>query len=241
VKISVIIPAFNEAAILSPSIASVQRAAAAFDAAGLAWELIVCDNNSSDRTADIAAAAGARVVFEPVNQIARARNSGAAHATGEWLLFIDADSHPSPELFADVAREIVHGGTLAGSSTMAVDSRLAIVRFVVASWNALSRVMKWGAGSFVFCRADVFRAAGGFDQSLYVSEDVAFFWALKRLPGVGRRRMAILSRHPVMTSARKAHLYTPAEFAAFYWRMLISGGRTMRRADDCPIWYDGRR
>jgi len=51
-------------------------------------ELIVCDNNSTDRTAEIARAAGAAVVFEPVNQIARARNSGGGRppATG-WFLW----------------------------------------------------------------------------------------------------------------------------------------------------------
>ena len=49
------------------------------------------------------------MVFEPVNQIARARNTGAAAATGDWLVFIDADSHPSAELFAEVAEQIGGG------------------------------------------------------------------------------------------------------------------------------------
>ena len=69
--------------------------AAAFTARGWTTELIVCDNNSSDATPAIAAAAGARVVFEPVNQIGRARNAAAAAATGDWLVFVDADSHPT--------------------------------------------------------------------------------------------------------------------------------------------------
>ena len=67
----------------------------------------MCDNNSKDRTAEIARAAGARVVFEPVNQIARARNAGAAAATGIWLVFVDADSHPSAALFDEVAGQIL--------------------------------------------------------------------------------------------------------------------------------------
>ena len=54
----------------------------------------------------MAAATGATVVFEPVNQIARARNTGAAAATGDWLIFVDADSRPSAELFADVQEAI---------------------------------------------------------------------------------------------------------------------------------------
>ena len=77
-------------------------------------ELIVCDNNSTDRTAAIAAAAGAIVVFEPINQISRARNTGAARATGDWLLFVDADSFPTRELFADVVAAISSGACMAG-------------------------------------------------------------------------------------------------------------------------------
>jgi glycosyltransferase involved in cell wall biosynthesis len=48
--------------------------------APLAGEIVVCDNNSTDATAEQARAAGARVVFEPVNQISRSRHRGAAQA-----------------------------------------------------------------------------------------------------------------------------------------------------------------
>ena len=90
-KLSVVVPAFNEERLLAGSLAAIRDALRAFEEAGWDTELIVCDNNSTDRTAEIARDAGAAVVFEPVNQIARARNAGAAHATGEWLLFVDAD------------------------------------------------------------------------------------------------------------------------------------------------------
>src|SRR5882724_1071379 len=96
VKISVVVPAFNEERLLPPTLRSTRAAAGAFDARGWRWELIVCDNNSTDRTGEIARAGGAEVVFEPVNQIARARNTGAASAGGDWLVFVDADSRPDP-------------------------------------------------------------------------------------------------------------------------------------------------
>ena len=82
-KISIIIPAFNEERLLGETLDHVKTARAAFIALGWESELIVCDNNSTDRTADIARAAGAAVVFEPVNQIARARNRGAEAATND--------------------------------------------------------------------------------------------------------------------------------------------------------------
>ncbi|MGE0445500.1 MAG: glycosyltransferase family 2 protein [Vicinamibacterales bacterium] len=81
-RISVVVPAYNEERLLGESLRRIRAAAAGFERRGWAWESIVCDNNSSDRTAEIARAAGATAVFEPVNQIARARNAGAAVATG---------------------------------------------------------------------------------------------------------------------------------------------------------------
>jgi glycosyltransferase involved in cell wall biosynthesis len=94
VLVSVVIPAFNEERLLGESLRQVRAAMTAFARRGWQAELIVCDNNSTDRTADVARAAGATVVFEPINQIGRARNRGAEAATGEWLIFIDADTHP---------------------------------------------------------------------------------------------------------------------------------------------------
>src|SRR5436853_2054281 len=93
----------------------------AFAERGWPAELIVCDNNSTDQTAEIARAAGAKVVFEPVNQIARARNAGASIATGEWLVFVDADSQPSRELLEDVAQIISTGRFVAGGATVILD------------------------------------------------------------------------------------------------------------------------
>ena len=50
-------------------------------------EMIIVDNNSVDRTPKIAMDAGARVVFEPINQISRARNCRCSRSEGEILVF----------------------------------------------------------------------------------------------------------------------------------------------------------
>ena len=97
-KISVIVPAFNEQKLIAQTLQSIRAASEVFAELGWESELVVCDNNSTDRTADLSREAGAKVVFEPVNQIARARNTGAAGATGDWLIFVDADSRPAPGL-----------------------------------------------------------------------------------------------------------------------------------------------
>jgi glycosyltransferase involved in cell wall biosynthesis len=239
--ISIIVPAFNEAAIIAESLASIRQAAKAFVDAGFGWELIVCDNNSTDRTAEIARDAGARVVFEPVNQIGRARNRGASAAVGDWLVFVDADSFPSRELFADVAREINDGRCLAGGSTVTVDYPVWSAQLVIAGWNLTSRLTRWAAGSFIFCEAAAFREAGGFNLQLFAAEEIDLFRRLKRLARSRHRAIRILSGHPLRTSARKAHLYSPREFFAFQLKTILTAGRTLRSAEDCAMWYDGRR
>ena len=240
-RISIVVPAFNEERLLADSLRRLGEAAAAFARRGWATELTVCDNNSTDRTAEIARAAGARVVFEPVNQISRARNAGALQAQGDWLIFVDADSHPSPALCEEVAREIERGRCLAGASTVRIDSRRPAVRSLVFLWNALSRINKWGAGAFVFCEMAAFRRLGGFSQELYAAEEIDLFRRLKRLARREGRTIAILHRHPLATSGRKASLYTEREMLTFMLKTVATGGRTLRNARDCFAWYDGRR
>jgi len=240
-KISVVVPAFNEERGLAASLWSIRNALVAFEAAGCTTELIVCDNNSTDATAAIARDAGAQVVFEPVNQISRARNTGAARATGDWLLFVDADSHPSRPLCVDVLAAIRSGQCIAGGSTVGFDQADHAVRVIGAAWNVISRTMHWAAGSFIFCEAAVFREIGGFSQELYAAEEIDLSRRLKRLARQRRRRMVILYRHPLVTSARKAQLYTPREMLRFMARTIVRRGRTLRSPDECFSWYDGRR
>ena len=240
-KIAVVVPAFNEEHVLAVSLRSIRAAMTAFDDAGWASELIVCDNNSTDRTAEIARAAGAKVVFEPVNQISRARNTGAAQASGDWLLFVDADSQPSRDLCADVVTAISSGRYIAGGSTVCFEQPDAVVALIGSIWNAISRGMHWVAGSFIFCNAAVFRDIGGFSQELYAAEEIDFSRRMKRAARQRGQGIAILRRHPLLTSARKSKLYTPREMLGFVARTIIRRGRTLRSAEECFSWYDGRR
>ena len=230
-KLSVIVPAFNEEKLLGATLACIRDASSGMDA-----ELIVCDNNSTDRTAEIATQAGARVVFEPLNQISRARNTGAAAASGDWLVFVDADSFPDRALFAELAEAIASGRCIGGGATVRFDEADRAARGAIAIWNAISRAMRWAAGSFVFCEAQAFRALGGFSTDLYASEEIDFSRRLKR-----RGPMTILHRHPLRTSGRKVRLYSKAEYLKLLARVVLSGGRSLRSRDECFAWYDGRR
>ena len=235
-KVSIIVPAFNEERLLGGSLAAIREAMTAFEGA----ELIVCDNNSTDRTAEIARAAGARVVFEPVNQIARARNTGAAQASGDWLLFVDADSYPTSNCSRRQSRHRLglpcrrrHGRV---RKRRPGDPLLGRGRGI-----PLSRRLRWAAGSFIFCEAAAFREVGGFSQELYAGEEIDLFQRLKRLARRRRREIVILHEHPLRTSDRKVRLYTKGEHFRFMLKTLLLGGRNLRDRESCYAWYDGRR
>jgi glycosyltransferase involved in cell wall biosynthesis len=240
VKISIVVPAFNEERLLGESLAQINLAAGALQQRGWATELIVCDNNSTDKTAQIARAAGATVVFEPINQIARARNRGADAATGDWLLFVDADSHPSAELFADVADAIDSGRCLAGGATVSLDKKYWTAELITLLWNFASRWRRMLAGSFIFCETATFRKIGGFSEELFAGEELELSQRLRKTAKETGRRIVILHRHPLVTSARKLHLYTLREHVRLITR-LFRDRRVLASREACHLWYDGRR
>lgn len=240
-NISIIIPAFNEERLLAESLRQIRRAMAAFAERGWETGLIVCDNNSTDRTAEIARAAGAQVVFEPVNQIARARNTGAAAAVGDWLIFVDADSHPSRELFAEVVEAITGGRCLAGGSTVRMETSSRFGKLGEGIWNCISRWRRLMAGSFIFVEAAAFREVGGFSHELFAGEELDLSLKLQVFGRRSRRQIVILHRHPILTSARKLHLYTQRELFWFFLKAAFARKRVLRSREECAPWYDGRR
>lgn len=242
-KVTVVIPAYNEERLLGGTLARVREAAeAAFGSRGWEWETVVCDNNSSDRTAAVARAGGARVAFEPVNQIGRARDTGARAAMGEWLVFIDADSTPTAGLLSDIAGQIAGGRALGGGATVRLDAEAPWhARLLGLCWNTWSRLVRWAAGSCVWVRSDAFREVGGFGTEAYAGEEVGLSRSLKRLARRQGRRFVILSRHPLETSSRKVRLYTPWEMLRLLLRMALSLGGAARDPKACHLWYDGRR
>lgn len=238
--LSVVVPAYNEEKLLPRSLRAIRESLAGWTETGRTWELILCDNASTDATARLAAEAGARVVFEPIRQIARARNRGAAEARGHWLLFIDADSFPSRELMTELGETLQQPDVLGGGALVELESNHGLGLFLTRFWNNVSRLTRWAPGSFLFCRAAAFRELGGFDESLFVSEELDLSRRLKRLARRRGQRMVIL-RQPLLTSARKLDLYGPRELLRFCLRYLRRPGETARSRDLCHIWYDGRR
>ncbi len=231
---SIVVPAYNEESLLPTTL---DRLRAAMEAVPARGELVVCDNNSTDGTAQIARAAGARVVSEPLNQISRARNTGARAAQGRFLIFVDADTHVAPELLREALERLASGTACGGGSTIAMDGTPSTLEArVIARWNRLSRRMRLAAGSFVFVLREAFEAVGGFSEKVYASEEIWLSRAVKRW---GRPRgldFVILDGHPVVTSGRKGEWYPPP---VLFLTMLaiLCFPFLLRSRTFCWLWY----
>ncbi len=95
-KISATIVAFNEERNIARAIRSLQRS-------GCADEVLVVDSGSTDKTRQIAAELGARVIEEPWRGYAAQKNFAAASAVNDWILSIDADEELTPGLASEIA------------------------------------------------------------------------------------------------------------------------------------------
>jgi glycosyltransferase involved in cell wall biosynthesis len=240
-RLSVVIPAYNEAKLIAGTISGVCNS---LRGAGLGegdFEIIVCDNASSDATAALAVEAGARVVFEPERQIARARNTGASSARAPVLLFLDADSWPDVALIGDLLTALGDDRVVAGGCTMRMESVPRSIAVGVRLWNLTSRLCRWAAGAFIFCRRDAFRAIGGFGLDYYAAEEIDFSRRIKRWGAPRGLHFAILHRYPLLTSGRKGTLYSQREIGSLILRMLCHPRSFFRDRGLLHLWYDGRR
>jgi len=182
VKLSIIIPAFNEAAYIGATLDSLEAAAAHLRAqSGAEVDVVVVDNNSTDDTAAIARSKGARVVEEPVQGIARARNAGARHADGDVLGFVDADVTAPVTLLDTIHAAMADPSCVGGGVDAEYRPRRLLVRLHLRAWRLLARLLDMVQGPTQFCHASVFEEVGGYDESAWLGEDVDFYWSMKRL------------------------------------------------------------
>jgi glycosyltransferase involved in cell wall biosynthesis len=233
---SIIIPAYNEEAELPATLSAIRTAMLAQRLTG---ECIVVDNNSTDSTTAIATAAGADlVVFEPFNQIARARNTGAQASRGQQLIFVDADTRISAELLAEALRQLATGSCGGGAIIEFENTQQVGVlgRLGIATWRQISIFTRTAAGSFFFCRRDAFEAVGGFDQKLYASEEVRLSRLLRKWGRAHGLGFGIITQPAARTSARKLHWYSgPKMLSLVFFMMLLPIAVRSRRL--CGFWY----
>lgn len=237
VDYSIIIPAYNEQKYLGEVLDTLLSGMGKIP--NYKGEIIVVDNNSSDRTAELAKAKGVRVVFESVNQISRARNAGGKISLGHNLLFVDADTHISKELLLLALQKLEYENCGGGGATIVFDSnqnQLFFGSFMPYFWSWISKTFKLAAGSFIFCKKQIFDEIDGFSEKLFAGEEILFSIMFKRVCKKKGLKFEILNDYPVVTSSRKLSWFNPVQILiAILIPLFFPWALRSRRL--CSFWY----
>jgi rSAM/selenodomain-associated transferase 2 len=220
-RISIIIPALNEAASLPATLAPLQ----ALRVRG--HEVVVVDGGSVDGTPEIAQPMADQVIASSRGRAAQ-QNAGAAAAIGGVLLFLHADTLLPP----DADRLVLDGLRTTGRSWGRFDVRLSgaapLLRVVERMISLRSRATGIATGDqAIFVRAEWFRRAGGFPP-IPLMEDVALSTALRRLGP------PLCLREQVTTSSRRWEERGIARTILLMWRLRLAyalGADPARLAD----------
>jgi glycosyltransferase involved in cell wall biosynthesis len=232
---AIVVPAWNEEAVIAQTVGQLQTAA---EGLGRPYELVVVDDASTDRTADLATAAGARVVRVEKRQIAAVRNAGARATSAPWLVFVDADTWV-PETVLRHALVELDRGAVGGGARVGFDGRgHPLAEGFFEAFKVLWYAQELAAGCFVFARRDAFEAIGGFDEQWFAGEE---YWLSKALKERGR--FAFL-REEVISSARKQRGgggLMMLTLLGLMLRFATGNRRALRSRERLGFWYDGAR
>jgi glycosyltransferase involved in cell wall biosynthesis len=238
--ISVVIPAYNEEKYLPKTLSSIKEACRFFEVeAGEPTEIIVVDNSSTDRTAEVAKVYGTRVICHEVRNIASVRNAGIKAAKYDLVVTVDADNYVPPDAFTKISKVMHTGRYVGGGVKIKVESNswhLKLAGFLID--QLILRIAGISAGMFFFWKTAA-DTVGGFPEESLIAEDIAFAKRLKRFgQGLGQKFCNLRSVH-ILTLDRK-----PLSFVGtvgVLWQTLkYLIGRTAG-IDELGYWYNPKR
>jgi rSAM/selenodomain-associated transferase 2 len=187
-KVSVIIPALNEAGVLVENLKCIRELAP--------HEIIVVDGESQDRTQAIAKHLANKTVISSPGRAAQ-MNAGAQSAEGDLLLFLHADSLISKEGYLSMLRVMDNEHIAGGAFGLKIDSNSSVLKFI--AFSATLRAKYFGlvyGDQAIFVRRKVFEKIKGY-SSLPICEDLEFY---RRLQKNGQ---TVLLKEEAITSARR--------------------------------------
>jgi hypothetical protein len=164
---------------------------------------------------------------------------GAKAAIGKKLIFLDADTKVSHELLKMALDSLNLHKSGGGGSTLIFDSnqnQFILGTLVPCFWSWISKTFKLAAGSFIFCRKEIFEEIGGFSDKLFAGEELLFSQQLKKECKKNGLNFLIFDDFPVVTSSRKLMWYSNFRILMFIFIPIIFPW-ALRFRSLCSFWY----
>jgi glycosyltransferase involved in cell wall biosynthesis len=213
--ISIIVPAFNEERYIGITLDSIKQAQLLLlNEKGVPAEIIVVDNDSTDSTASMARSFDAEVFNEPTHNVAKVRNVGASRASGDILVFVDADVVVPESLLCRIYEAMSNELCLGGAVDTNYLPAKYLVKVYLRMWRLVGRFAGMAQGATQFCRKDIYASLNGYDETLYMGEDVDFYWRLKRFAKRRHGSVQFIGDIQVSPSSRRFDEW-------FLWRTLV--------------------
>lgn len=208
-RLSIIVPALNEAAVIAATLQALQPLRAR------GHEVIVVDGGSRDGTPALAAPLADRVIAAPRGR-ARQMNRGAAAAAGDVLLFLHADTRLPPGADERIGEALQGGARSWGRFDIEIEGRSPLLAVVGSCMNLRSRLTGVATGDqAIFAARGAFERAGGFPD-IALMEDIAFSKRARRLSPPARVRAA------ATTSGRRWERDGVLRTVVLMWRLRLA-------------------
>lgn len=241
-RLSLVIPAFNEERFLPRLLDSVAAAAHRYEHGPASVEVIVADNASTDRTAELAQARGCRVVSVAKRSIAATRNAGFAVARGGIVGVVDADMQIHPGTFDAIERALASDRIVGGATGVTLERWSLGLAVTFAVFLPVVWLTRFDTG-VVFCRRRDFEATGGYDETLRLAEDVRFLLALRQVGRTQGKRLTRLKHVKAVASTRKFDDHGDWHYLTTIPRLVV--GILLKRPLSLKelerYWYEPRR
>ncbi len=235
-KISIIIPVYNEEKLISKTLESISTAKKKFETnPNNKLEIVVVDNNSTDKSVEICRKFDVVIVEEKVHNIARVRNTGAKYATGDVLCFLDADSEVGSNIFLLIKERMLSNKYIGGGTVFKLDKNNLIFKGVYLATVLFTHILRL-SGVLIYVRKADFIKMGGFNEEYFAAEDIDFVIRMKRYGKTSERKYSNIYRSYVITSSRKFKLIKPKDL--FYQGGLLLHKSLRKDQNKCEQWYN---